>query len=208
MTGDLAHIARCLDLTEADIVGAIVARDRTKALLAHLAACSAPDTGAAKALLVLARMATTSCDWLDGDLAIELVPFLNELTRVDVVTDLGGSLRERVFPSLVFKAPLSEFVRAVERASHMIAPLRVGAKSAQRLALGASEALRRTSMPPPPIEIAADSLFLGVPPPAVPRDGAEGAAPESLPLIGAADPAKSTSVSVPGARDIDSGWDD
>ncbi len=46
MTGELAHITRCLDLVEADIASAIVDRERTQALLAHLAAIAAPRTPA------------------------------------------------------------------------------------------------------------------------------------------------------------------
>jgi hypothetical protein len=197
MAGELAHIVRCLDLQERDIVAAVVSRERTRALLMHLAAISAPDTGVAKVLLVLARMATVSCDWIDGDLLLELVA-TGDATRVEAATELGGGLRERVFPPMVFQAPLEEFTRAVARVSHMIAPLRVRAGNAQRIALGASEAARRTSMPPP-IEISADSLFLHLPPQAVPAASAERTAPPEL--LRAVTVATST-------EDVDAGWDD
>ena len=197
MTGELAHIVRCLDLQERDIVGAITTRARTKALLAHLAAISAPDSGVAKALLVLSRIATTACDWIDGDLFLELVA-AGDSTRVEAVTELGGGLRERVFPSMVFQAPLGEFGRAIARLSHMIAPLRVRTMSAQRITLGATEAARRTSLPPPPIEISADSLFLRLPGPAPPSPDAGRSAPE---LLRAITDASSTA-------DVDAGWDD
>lgn len=211
MTAELAHIARCLDLNETDIVRAIAARDRTKAVLAHLAALSAPNTGVAKVLLVFARMATTACDWIDGDLAIELVA-LGDATQVDVVTELGGGLRERVFPPLLFQAPLEEFARAIERVSRMIRPLRIGAKSPQRIALGASEVTRRTTLPPPPIEISSDSLFLRHGSPAVPQAKEDEANPASLPLVLAAPPAAQPTskrgASDSPVRDLDSGWDD
>jgi hypothetical protein len=211
MTGDLAHITRCLDLREADIAGAIVAREHTKALLTHLAARSAPNTGVAKVMLVLARMATTACDWIDGDLVIEMVA-VDGTTRVDVATELGGGLRERVFSTLVYQAPLEEFSRAIDRVAHMIAPLRIRAKTAQRIAFGASEMARRTSMPPPPIEIAAESLFVRLEPPPVPEERDDDAATGSLPVIVAATPsakpAAPRGVSDPPVRDVDSGWDD
>jgi hypothetical protein len=197
MTGEFDHIARCLDLQERDIVAAIATRVRTKALLAHLAAISAPDTGVAKALLVLSRMATTACDWIDGDLFLELIA-AGDRTRVEAVTELGGGLRERVFPSMVFQAPLDEFGRAIARVSHMIAPLRVRTTSAQRITLGATEVARRTSLPPPPIEISADSLFLRLPEPAPTSQRAERSAPE---LLRAVTDASSTA-------DVDAGWDD
>jgi len=211
MTGELAHITRCLDLNEADIVRAIVDREHTRALLSHLAACSAPNTGVAKALLVLARMATTACDWIDGDLAIELI-VVDGATRVNVATDLGGGLRERVFPPLVFQASLEEFARAIERVAHMVAPLRIGAKTPQRITLGASAITRRTSMPPPPIEIAPESLFVRLEAPAVRDERDDDAGVGSLPVIVAAAPASKPTaprgVSDPPAHDLDSGWDD
>jgi len=210
MAGELVHIARGMDLTEADIVGAIVDRVHTKALLTHLAACSAPNTGVAKALLVLARMATTACDWLDGDLIIDVVA-VDEATRVDVNTELGGGLRERVFAPLVFRAPLEEFARAIERVPHMIAPLRIGTKTPQRISLGASQGVRRTSLPPPPIEIAPENLFVRIAPPRMPRAPELDEPPGSLPVVLAAPPAAKSAA--PGALtdpppDVDSGWDD
>jgi hypothetical protein len=211
MTGELAHITRCMDLSEADIVRAIVDREHTRALLSHLAACSAPNTGVAKALLVLARMATTACDWIDGDLAIDMAA-VDGATRVNVATDLGGGLRERVFAPLVFRAPLEEFARAIERVAHMIAPLRIGVKTPLRITLGASEVTRRTSMPPPPIEIAPESLFVRLEAPAFPEAVDDEAGLESLPVVVAAAPASKPAVprgiSDPPLHDLDSGWDD
>ncbi|HEX3345375.1 MAG TPA: hypothetical protein VHS09_12415 [Polyangiaceae bacterium] len=210
MTGELAHITRCMDLAEVDIVRAIVDREHTKALLAHLASRSSPNTGVAKALLVLARMATTACDWIDGDLAIELTA-ANGTTRIDVATDLGGGLKERVFATLVFQALLEEFSRAIERVPHMVAPLRVGAKTPQRIALVATEATRRTSLPPPPIEIAPESLFVRLGTPALPHEKDDDATLGSLPVILAAPPAPPApaprAVTDP-PPDLDSGWDD
>ena len=155
-------------------------------------------------------MATTACDWIDGDLVIDLVA-VGDTTRMEVGTELGGGMRERVLAPLVFQAPLEEFTRAIERVPHAIAPLRVGAKSAQRIALGATEVTRRTSMPPPPIEISADNLFLRPGAPPLPRDGDEGTTPASLPVIVAAPPAPKAAprgASDLPSGDLDSGWDD
>jgi hypothetical protein len=209
MPGELDHIARCMDLGEADIVQAIVDRAHTKALLAHLAARSAPNTGVAKVLLVLARMATTACDWIDGDLVID-VAGTGATTQVDVATALGGGLRERVFATLTFQAPIEEFARAIERVPHMVAPLRIGARTAQRIALGATEGVRRTSLPPPPIEIAAESLFVRVGSPPVPQGRDMEEPPGSLPVVLAAAPVKSVTPRAlsDAPPDVDSGWDD
>lgn len=183
MSGDLSHIKTCLDLQEQDVVDAVATREATRALLSHLSRVSAPNTGAAKVILVFARLATRACDWIDGDLAIELRAE-GEATTIEVSTDLGGGLRERVFAPLPFRAPLAEFARAVERVPHMIAPLRVQPKGTRALLLAASQAVRLTSIPPAPIEISSDSLFVRPPSPAVPREAREA------------------------KDDVDSGWED
>ncbi len=191
MNGRFAHIARCLDLQERDLPAALATREATRELLTHLAAVSAPNTGAAKALIVLARMATTACNWIDGDLSIDLLAD-GEATVVEVTTDLGGGMRERILSPLSFRAPIMEFSRAIERVPHVIAPLANRAKSPRRGSLSANEAVRRTTAPPPPIEISGDSLFVFPPPAAVPAH-TEGS------------PAESASMR---PDDLDSGWED
>ncbi|HEY1691976.1 MAG TPA: hypothetical protein VGG39_07430 [Polyangiaceae bacterium] len=233
MVGDLAHIARCLDLQAQDVVDAVGSRDSARALLEHLARVSAPDTGVAKVLLVFARMATTACDWLDGDLTIDLQAEGNA-TRADVTTDLGGGLRERAFAPLLFHAPLVEFARAIERVPHMVAPLAVRGSTPKRVLLSATALTRRTSIPPAPVAIAPENLFVRVPPPA-PTGATQPERDEpSLPVIAAASPAArgarpavheaqpdlhdvlpaaqppaapSPTSSLP-PKDVDSGWDD
>jgi hypothetical protein len=167
MSGDFSHLVRCLDVRENDVSEAVVSRASARALLVRLAACSAPNTGVAKVLLVFARMATTACDWIDGDLLIELVGD-EQLTVIEALTELGGGLRERLFGPLSFRAPLAEFVRAIERVPHLIAPLAIQSGTPRRVSLAASANVRRTTVPPPPIEIAADSLFVRAPAPAPP----------------------------------------
>jgi hypothetical protein len=67
-------------------------------------------------------------------------------------------------------------------------------------------------MPPPPIEIAAESLFVRPEPSAVPEERDDDAATGSLPVVLAATPsgkpAAPRGVSDPPVRDVDSGWDD
>jgi hypothetical protein len=187
MSGPFAHITRCLDLQERDLTEAVGSRDATKALLAHLAAISAPNTGAAKVLIVLARMATTACSWIDGDLFIELLAN-EDTTVIQVATELGGGLRERLLSPISFRVPMAEFARAIERVPHVIAPLAIRAKSPRRVSLSATEVQRRTTAPPPPIEISSDSLFVRASPP-VSTESNETPSP-SLP-----------------PDDIDSGWE-
>jgi hypothetical protein len=196
-----SHIARCLDLRDDDVANAVQTGESTRELLAHLAAVAAPDTGVAKALLVFARMATTACDWLDGGLRVELTSDGDD-TRADLTTDLGGGLLERALPPVVFHAPLSEFTRAIDRVPRMIAPLRVGKRGSQHLVLTASALVRKTSAPPPPIEIAPESLFVRAPAaPRPPRSIEPASSP--LPVVGSQGPA-----SDPAGDGVDGGWDD
>jgi hypothetical protein len=155
---DFAHITRCLDLSEADIARAAGDREEAGRLLKHIAQIAKPSSGAPKVLLLLARMGTTACEWLDGELRIEVVGD-EQVCVVEIMTELGGGHRERVFPSFVMQVPLSEFSRAIERVPHMISPLTVKVHIARRLVLIATEEVRRTSMPPPAVAIADSSMF-------------------------------------------------
>jgi hypothetical protein len=205
MSGDFALIARGFDLQSEHIAEAIGARERSRALLERLAKVSAPDTGIAKVLLVYARMATTACDWLDGGLWIDLTTD-GDFTVVDAYTELGGGLRERLFAPVRFKAPLSEFVRAIDRVPHMIAPLTTRSSTTRRLTLSASEVVRRTTAPPPPIEISAESLYLRIPSAALPKQQARSEPP--LPVVGTDTPAKGSTAPDAALKDVDGGWDE
>ncbi|MDP9000547.1 MAG: hypothetical protein M3O46_10595 [Myxococcota bacterium] len=183
------HVTRCLDLQEDDVADALASRETTRALLAHLAAISAPNTGAAKVLIVFARMATTACDWIDGDLCIDVFSKA-DVTVIEAATELGGGLRERVFAPMSFKAPIAEFARAIDRVPHVIVPLVIRARSARRISLAATQALRRASGPPPRIEIASENLFVRESPPA------------------ARDETNAPAVPLPLTEDVDAGWED
>jgi hypothetical protein len=204
MASELPKIARCFDLQERHIAEAIVGREQTKSLLSRLAAVSAPDTGVAKVLLIYARMATTACEWVDGDLSIDLLDD-GDATIIEAFTELGGGLRERLFSPARFAAPLSEFARAISRVPQLISPLRKRS-SARLIRLSAVEGIRRTTAPPPAVHIAEESLFVQpsrdeAPPPALSE-------PLSLPLpVAAVAPGAIPSVTPP-ADDIDAGWDD
>ena len=163
MSGVFGLIGLCLELQEVHIAHAMVGREETKDLLDRLARVSAPNTGVAKVLLVYARLATTACEWIDGDLAIDLVDDRGG-TRIEASTELGGGLRERLLAPLRFEAPLAEFSRAITRVPHMIAPLEVCALTPGRIRLSATAIVRRTTIPPPFVAIAAESLFVFAPP--------------------------------------------
>jgi hypothetical protein len=131
-----AHIKRCLELSDKDIASAVEDRQLVKALLDQLAKVSKPSDGAPKLLLVFSKLAADAVDWIDGSLRIELAAD-GDGTAVEVLTELGLGMHERVFPSFRMAVPLEEFARAVERVPHMIAPLTVQQKGPRRFTLAA-----------------------------------------------------------------------
>jgi len=177
----LVHIKRCLDIAEKDIAAAVETRGACKLLLDHVSSIAAPNQGAPKLLLVLARMATTACDWVDGELRIEMVGD-GEVTVVELMSELGGGMRERVLPSFSLNVPLVEFTRAVERVPHMIEPLTTKVASPRRVVFTASQDVRKSTIPPPPVEIGKSSLYDG------PIGSRPPGAPGSMPAIPAAPP--------------------
>lgn len=177
---EFASINRCIDLGEEHVAAAVQARDETRALLEHLARVSAPNTGAAKVLILFARMATNACDWLDGDLRIEIVGDA-EVSVVEVMCELGAGMRERVFPPVAIRAPLVEFLRAVERVPHLISPLAIAMKTGRRLVFCASEQVRLSTLPPQGIRIAEDSVLIPRAPASPSRDVDE--AEVTLPVV-------------------------
>ncbi len=183
MSGNLALIACGLDLRDDHIAEAIVSRDATRALLSRLSAVSAPDTGCAKALLVYARMATTACEWIDGDLCVDLVGEV-DVTSIQAFTELGGGSRERLFAPMLFRAPLAEFARSIGRAPHVIAPLGMRAGTPTRIQLSATDQVRRTTVPPPPFTISVESMFLRGLSPDGPNDVAYDLSDPPLPIVG------------------------
>ena len=93
-----AHIKRCLELSDRDVASAIADRRMAKALLDQLAKVSRPGDGAPKLLLVFAKMAAAEVDWIDGALRVEMVGEAG-VTVVEVLSELGLGMRERVFAS-------------------------------------------------------------------------------------------------------------
>jgi hypothetical protein len=97
---------------------ALVSRETFRAFLQRAEAVSEPEDGGPKVLMACAALST--CDWLDGDLRVEL-DGNDEETRLGLLIDAG--FRERLFPVSSLKVPFDEFVRAVRLAPHLTAPL-------------------------------------------------------------------------------------
>ena len=152
------HLTRCMQLSDPDISQGLESRADCRRLLDRLSAISKPNDGAPKLLMLFARLASNEVDWLDGELRIEVVGD-DEACVVEVLSDLGGGLRERVFPAFVMNAPLLELTRAVERVPRVIAPLVTRLKTERRIVFVAGADIRRTSSPPPMIQIDDTSLY-------------------------------------------------
>jgi hypothetical protein len=131
-----AHIKRCLELSQRDITSALEDRRTAKALLDQLAKVSKPGDGAPKLLLLFAKLAGPDVDWIDGGLRVEMIGDA-DTTVVEVLTELGLGMHERVFPSFKMSVPLEEFARAVERVPHMVAPLTLSGVTSRRMVLTA-----------------------------------------------------------------------
>jgi len=149
---------------------------------------------------VFARMATTACTWLDGDLRVDLTARRDE-TLVQVSTELGGGLLERAVAPLTVRAPIAEFLRAIDRVPRLVAPLTVRTRAPTKLVLSATAAIRRTSVPPPVLEIANESLFVQQVAVSPAKPG-EAPSPAPLPVV-TSEPQGSIPPEV-----IDEGWED
>jgi hypothetical protein len=141
-----------------------------------MAAVAKPEAGATKILLVFARLAKPSCDWIDGSLRIELEA-VESKTRFTIMEDLGGGMRELVFPRLVVDAPLPEFDRSLRLAARAVAPLTISHESGKIMLT--NRRTRASHEPPPSFQLAEDCLRQSLPP-AV-RESAAPKSPEPPP---------------------------
>jgi hypothetical protein len=131
-------------------------------LLRQLADISRPDSGATKILIAIARLAKPATDWIDGALRVE-IEGAGGKTRFTIMEDLGGGMRELVFPRLVVDAPFEEFERSLKLAARAVAPLQIERGSGPTLVLTNKRA-SKTLQEPPSFELAEDCLWRSLPP--------------------------------------------
>jgi len=150
----------CMELRDAHIAHAVSSSEAMEALLARFAQIAAPGKGAPIILAALARLGTTACQWIDGELRVEISG--DETTsKISASTTLGAGFREKLFADTVLRVPLAEFSRGIQRAPRLIQPLLLK-ESGKRIVLSVTQEVRRTSLPPPMIEIGPES-FMPVP---------------------------------------------
>jgi hypothetical protein len=156
IVGKFDHLRRCGDLTTVDLTAASASHEAFEELLRRLQAISAPDTGVASILIVLGGLASNACDWVDGDLAIELAD-QGGVTEVSIMIELGLGMRERLFPPIRLNAPLAEITAAFDAMPALIGTLQVSRRAAKRITFSASQPARMSSLPP---RISDASLFV------------------------------------------------
>ena len=150
---------RCVDLDEDQIDDGLKSVESMRVLLEHLARIARPNEGAAKILVAISRIATTACEWREGPLYVA-VHEVRGATEIEVSCDLGGGVRELVFPRLFIAVEQAELVRAVQLAPRLIAPLKFRVRGDRMI-------LRRDApgtVAPPAFEIAEESLRRSLPP--------------------------------------------
>ncbi|MGZ5967011.1 MAG: hypothetical protein ACXWP4_05040 [Polyangiales bacterium] len=153
---DYGKIKSCRDITEDQIAEAIESREDTRALLEHAAKIGTPRTGGARVLLLFARMASPSCDWLDGALRVEISSSNDkpDSSNIEAFAEIGAGLKERIFPVIAINVPIEEFVIAVKKFPKAIAPLAFFRPTPRRVVLTAGEVekiekLEKPSSAPP-----------------------------------------------------------
>jgi len=150
---------RCVDLNEDHIDEALVSVEAMRRLLEHMARIAKPKEGGAKILVAISRIATTACEWLEGALHVEVDELIGA-TEIAVMSDLGGGVRELIFPRLLLAVEHDELVRAVKLAPRLITPLNFRVRGERMI-------LKRNAdgtVAPPAFEIAEDSLRRSLPP--------------------------------------------
>lgn len=119
-----------------DLEAASRSQDQCAALLKRLSRTRSP--GLSPSLLtIFARLASPSCRWLEGDVAIEL--FAEEdATRVRVLAELGAGQRERVLPPVTVPSILEDLTDVAERSPSLLGSLRLERVSSRCVLLVAS----------------------------------------------------------------------
>jgi hypothetical protein len=161
---DYSALRHCTELRDAHISEAVRSSDEMEALLARFVAIAGPGKGAPIILAALARLGTTACTWIDGELRIEITGD-GVQTKIAVSSSLGAGFHEKCLADTVMRVPFEEFSRLLARAPKLIEPLLVE-ETGTRIVLTAPQEVRATSLPPPMVEIDAASLI--VPPPGRP----------------------------------------
>lgn len=132
-------------------------------LLKAMVEVAKPASGASKILIAIARIARPTVDWIEGSLRVELQD-ADKGTKFAIMEDLGGGVRELVYPRFVVKVPIDEFSRGLKLAPRVVEPLIVRDGEADGKIILVPKRRGRTTLEPPTFEIAEESLRKSLPP--------------------------------------------
>ena len=113
-----------MELRDEHIIRAVSSCEAMEALLQRFQEIARPGKGAPIVLAALARLGTTACTWLEGELRIDIAGDATH-TKIAISTSLGAGFREKPFRDTLLRVPLDEFLRGIMRAPHIIEPLEV-----------------------------------------------------------------------------------
>lgn len=111
--GSFSHVARCADLTRADILAALVSPDATYELCARLSFVSRSGESAEAVLRVFSLLASGSADWLRGELRVTVEASGAHAIVTAFERREDGRFTE-LFPPLRFALSLTELRLLVE----------------------------------------------------------------------------------------------
>jgi hypothetical protein len=157
VSADFSSLTHCTQMREVHITQAAESSDTMRALLKRFQEIAGPGKGAPVVLAALARLGTTACDWIDGELRIEISGDAKR-SIIAVSSSLGAGFAEKVFPDTQLPVPFEEFKRFVARATQLLEPLAV-AQSDAIIVLCVAAEVRKTTVPPPNHNIDPSSLF-------------------------------------------------
>jgi hypothetical protein len=108
------HLTRLSDVGHVDVLAATTSQEECATLLRRLAEISEPGPAARVFIALFDQLAVAGASgWLEGDLAVELFDE-DGVTRVRVMSELGGGLREQVLPTVAVRAPLDDMTNGYE----------------------------------------------------------------------------------------------
>ena len=134
-------------IRERDVIAALLSRDECATMLGRMASIPSARSGNRALLALIARLAPPACTWLEGELAVELYDD-EEGTRVRIMSELGGGLRERVLPSVTLPLSFTDLVSSFTKSrqlTHLLRLERVSTRCALLLASESEEATGRAS---------------------------------------------------------------
>lgn len=111
-------------IPERDVIAALLSRDECAALLSRIGTIPSARSANRALLALVGRLATPACTWLEGEVAVELFDD-EEGTKIRVMSEIGGGLRERVLPAVTLPLSFTDLVTSFEKSRELTSVLRL-----------------------------------------------------------------------------------